>query len=373
MTNAASIVRYRPRVRAMGMTAIARVAIAMVAITIATTAHAQPRPAAPVLTDLLVPVGDDARKAIAIGPSGQVYEPDGKGAWVRDRAVTMTDTVAVVGRANGVVALAGGAVYRLADNGWSALRLVQKGKAVMSGGARSVAAVGRQLFALDKLAGGEVAKLALAPSAVLQIGAGTKALTIVTDRGLLRAESAGAPWKPVARAPRRVERLIDDRWALTDRGPIDLKTGTVTPWPAGFRLGAVTPGPKGTLVLVGSQRGAIEVVVIDGVKVNRETIEVPADPDTAKKPDAHTTANPGTTSKPGTATEMKATLETKEPAKPSGPLANPVGVVTDTTGRLVVAFRDGRLAIRTRGAWSVTSIADALPTARPGAPPALSP
>lgn len=330
MANRIERVRYRRRVRARAVTTVTTVAMA---ITIATTAHAQPRPAAPVLTDLVVPASDDARKAIAIGPSGEVYEPDGKGAGVRDRAVTVADPVAVVGRANGVVALAGGAVYRLSENGWSALRLVQKGKAVMSGGARSVAAVGRQLFALDKLVGGEVAKLAMAPSAVLQIGAGAKSLTIVTDRGLLRAESAGAPWKPIARAP---QRLIDDRWALTDRGPADLKTGTITPWPPGFRLGAVTPGPKGTLVLVGSQRGAIEVVVIDGVKVTRETIEVPAD----------------------------AAL---------GPLANPVGVVTDTTGRVVVAFRDGRLAIRSRGAWSVTAIADALPAARPGAPPALSP
>lgn len=329
---------------------------------LAIPSSAQPRePAAPMLTDLAMPTGDDAREAIAIGPSGEVYEPDGKGAWVRERAVTTADTVAVVGRANGVVALAGGAVYRLANNGWSALRLVQKGKAVMSGGARSIAAVGRQLFALDKVAGGEVAKLAMAPSAVQLIGAGATALTIQTERGLFRAERPGAPWKPIARAPRRVDRLIDDRWALTDRGAVDLKTGTTTPWPPGFRLGAVTPGPKGTLMLVGTQRGAIEVVVIAGMKVTRETIEVPAPSATAAK----------------SATAAQSATKSSDPSDAGldarGPLAHPVGVVTDTSGRVVVAFRDGRLAIRERGAWSLTAVVESLPAPKPGAPPATSP
>ncbi len=304
---------------------VAGALLALVAI-----AHAEPH----VLTDLAVPAGDDARNAIAIGPRGEVYDPDGKGAWTRARAITVADDVAVTGRANGVVALANGAVYRLAENGWSALRIVQKGKAVMSSGARSVAAVGRQLFALDKLAGGEVAKLAMAPQPVQMIGAGTKALTIQTERGVFRNEGAG--WKAVARAPRRVERLIDDTWALTEQGPIDLKTGKVTPWPEGFRLGAVTPGAKNTLVIVGtSHGGAIEVVVIGGAKVSREAIAVTAEDAT--------------------------------------PLADPVGVVTDTSGRAVVAFRDGRMAIRERGAWSVTAVVEALPSPRPGAPPARSP
>ena len=350
------------------------------------SARARPQggapPAPPLLTDLVVPPGDDARRAIAIGPRGEVYAPDGKRAWVRERAVTVAGTVSVVGRANGVVALANGAVYRLADNGWSALRLVQKGTAVMSSGARAVAAVGRQLFALDRLVGGEVAKLAMAPTPVQLIGAGARALTIQTERGLFRADAPGAAWKPIARAPRRVDRLIDDRWALTDRGPVDLKTGTVTAWPAGFRVGAVTPGAKGTLVVVGTaQRGAIEVVVIDGVKVTRDTITGAATPDSAKA--APTTAHTAAKAAPTTATNTAPpapearTSDRGAPAArtdaPDGPLVHPVGVVADTSGRVVVAFRDGRLAVRDRGTWSLTAVIEALPAPRPGAAPARSP
>jgi hypothetical protein len=363
-----------------GMVAMVAMVVMVVAAFKPAVADAQPRtPPAPMLADLALPAGDDARDATAIGPRGEVYDPDGKGAWVRDRAITVSGDVVTTGRANGVVALANGAVYRLAENGWSAMRLVQKGKAVMSGGARSVAAVGRQLFALDKLAGGEVAKLAMAPQPVQMIGAGTKALTIQTERGLLRSEGPGAAWKAIARAPRRVDRLIDDRWALTDRGPIDLKTGNVTPWPTGFRLGAVTPGAKGTLVIVGtSQRGAIEVVVIDGVKVRRETVEVTAPasmkPDVANgtKSDTPNGPTPVGAEKPATANGAPGAPLTRSAVALDAPLAHPVGVVTDTTGRVVVAFRDGRIAIRERGVWSLTAVVEALPVARPGAPPARS-
>ena len=342
--------RYRPCVRA----------IAVLLLT-GSVAHADPRPAPAVLTDLAL-VGDDARKAIAIGPAGQVYEPDGKGAWLRERPIATAGTIAVVGRANGgtaIVALADGAVYRLADNGWSALRLVQKGKAVMSSG-RSIAAVGRQLFALDKLAGGEVGKLATAPQPVQLIGAGDKAITIQTERGLLRADGPKAAWKPIARAPRRVSRLIDDRWALTDRGAVDLKTGTETPWPAGFRVGAATPGPKGSLVVTGAHRGTVELVVIEGVKITRETI-APAPP-----PDA--TVVKADPKAPGSPPEKDRSMSSV-----TAPLADPVGVVVDPSGRVVVAFRDGRLALRVNKRWSVTTTREALPTGRPGAAPARSP
>src|SRR6185436_14792978 len=114
---------------------------------------------------------DDARRAIVIGAGGEVYEPDGKGAWVHRLPSSTADRLVAAGRAGGpgraVVALGDGVVYRLAGNGWSAIRLAQKGKAILGSGARSLAAVGRQLFALDALTRGEPTRLALAPANIV--------------------------------------------------------------------------------------------------------------------------------------------------------------------------------------------------------------
>ncbi|CAN5833456.1 hypothetical protein BH11MYX3_BH11MYX3_36570 [soil metagenome] len=272
---------------------------------------------------------DDARKAIAIGPGGQVYAPDAAGDWVRTQAISTADTLGVAGRAGGhVVAIGDGVVYRLAANGWTAIRLVQKGKAVMSGGTRAVAAVGRQLFALDKTAGGEPFKLALAPQPVLAIGSGARSVVIATERGLLRLE--GTTFKPVARSPRRVDRLISDRWALIARGAVDLRGGKITAWPAGLSIGVAAVGPDDRLVAVGSTRAGLELVTLVGAKLVRDPIA-------------------------GTAG------------------ARAVGVVVDKGGRATVALTDGRLARRDRGTWALTTVREALPEPRVGAAPATSP
>ena len=81
-------------------------------------------------------------------------------------ALGLLATVTTAGTSGGaVVVLAGGVVYKHADNGWSAIRLAQKTRAVMSGGTRSVAAVGRHIVALDQDVKGEAVKLASASSA----------------------------------------------------------------------------------------------------------------------------------------------------------------------------------------------------------------
>src|SRR5688572_16387552 len=110
------------------MSPASRSICAIAALLFAAPAEADP----PTLVALAPPPGDDARKALAIGPSGEVYEPDGKGAWVRRQRITTADRLTTVGRAGGggpVVASGDGVVYRLAANGWTALRLAQKGKA----------------------------------------------------------------------------------------------------------------------------------------------------------------------------------------------------------------------------------------------------
>ena len=49
----------------------------------------------------------------------------------------------------------------------------------------------------------------------------------------------------------------------------------------------------------------------------------------------------------------------------------PVDVIGDGA-RVVIAFRDGALLVRDGSNQTVTSVRDALPAARPGAPPARS-
>ncbi len=287
---------------------------------------------APVLVALAPPPGDDARGAVPIGPSGQVYEPDGKGAWIRRAQLTTADPIAVAGRAGTTtVVLGDGVVYRLAANGWSALRIMQRGKAVMSAGPRAVAAVGRQLFALDRTQAGEPVRLATAPDNVLALGAG-KTTVIQTARGLFRI--AGTRITPIKKAPRRANKLVGDRWALVDHGVVDLRTGKTTPWPAGLAVTACTLGADDRLVVVATVRGGLELVTLHQNKLERAPIEiVPA---------------------------------------PTVSLGTAVGVVVDKAGRAVIALHDGRLAVRERGAWSLTNVVDEPPAARPGPAPAHS-
>ena len=294
-------------------------------------AHADRTPPGPPglqLAALAPPPGDDARKAVPLGPTGQVFEPDGAGGWVRDQAISTADRILVAGRAGGqIVALGDGVIFRLAPNGWTAIRIIQKGKATMSGGPRAVAALGRQLYAIDKAAAGEPTKLALAPAPILAIAAG-KAVVIALDRGLFRVD--GTRISAIKRVPRRVDRLVSDRWALTERAVVHLMTGKSTPLPEGLKIVSAASGPGDSFVAVSASRGGLELVTLTGTKLVRDAL-------------------------------------------PAAIIGSPVGVALDSSGRAVIALRDGRVCLRERGAWTVATVREALPAAHPGPPPASSP
>jgi len=269
----------------------------------------------------------DARLSVAIGPAGEVYEPDGAGAWTRTQRFTTATTLAIAGRAGAdVVASGGGVVYKLAPNGWSAIRLAQKGDVVMSGGLRAVAAVGRQLYWLDRTKAGEPEKLALAGGSVLAIGSG-KTVVFATDAGVFRVD--GTKLTVLGGAPRKVTAFVTDQWALVDRSVVDLRTNKPTSWPAGLVVGPVTTDSDGNLVAVGTHGGALELVTLRAGKLAHEPVAIT-------------------------------------------PVGKPVGVVADRGGRVVVALQDGRLAIRDRGAWTTTTVREVLPAPRPGPAPAAS-
>jgi hypothetical protein len=275
----------------------------------------------------LVADGADARKAIAIGPGGEVYEPDGAGAWTRTRRIATATTITSVGRtADGVVASGGGVIYKLAPNGWSAIRLAQKGGAVMSRGPRAVGAVGKQLYALDRFKAGEPEKLGAAGSSVLAIGAG-KTVVVLTDKGVFRVggkQVTAIPGIAGARA------FAGDRWALTHDAAIDLGSKKRLPWPAGAKVTATTVD-NDTLHAIATHAGKLVHLELRGAgPVKQSPIDAPL----------------------------------------SG--AHAVDVVVDRAGRIVIAMSDGRILVGDRSSWTATTVADAVPAPRPGSPPATS-
>ena len=306
------------------------VLLALAVLALAVLAHAAPvgaQGAAPRLAALApAPApADDARLAVAIGPAGEVYEPDGKGAWVRRQRIGTASTISGAARAGGaVVAVGDGIVYRLAPNGWSAVRLAQKDKAKLALGWSAVAVVGRQLLALDRLAGGEPAKLGAAPGDILLVGSG-KSIVIATDRGLFRIEGARQTPLPL----RRARMLVGDQWAIVDGGAADLRTGKTVTWPAGASIEVAAMGPDERLIAVARVAGKRELLAVRAGKLERAPIEA------------------------------------------AGAEAA-VGVAVDRVGRAVVAFGDGRIAVRDGAAWVAVTAGEQLPAPRPGAPPAAS-
>jgi hypothetical protein len=278
---------------------------------------------------------DDARKSIAIGARGEVFEPDGKGAWVRRQRTSTSESLSIAGRAgDAVIGWGNGIVYRLAPNGWSAIRLHQKERSVASGGVRAIAAVGRQLFALDKTVNGEPAKLAVAPSNVIAIGAGPRGVIVQLDRGLFRLQ--GARVGAIANAPKAITKVVSDRWVLVADGAIDLKTGRKTGFPPTSTVVVAAMMEDERLVLVVRQRAALEVVTLKDSKLERTPLDIP----------------------PG----------------PTGALPEPVGVVLDRSNRIVVAMRDGRIVMRDAptATWTTTTITEVVFAAKPGPAPARS-
>jgi hypothetical protein len=127
--------------------------------------------------------------------------------------------------------------------------------------------------------------------------------------------------------------LVGDRWAITDAGAADLRTNQTTPWPAGLPVVLAAEGPDDSLVAVARIADKLELLALRAGKLERAPIDVQLAGD---------------------------------------PASDPVGVAVDRAGRAVVALRDGRIAVRDRGAWTTTTVAEQLPVPHPGPPPAPS-
>jgi hypothetical protein len=291
------------------------------------------------------PNSRDAREALALGPHGEAYEPDGKGAWVRRHAGGLAGEVVRATRAGDLViaGVDGGPPFEYragkdvrgegdAVGAWNLIVLGLHAKAIVGRGPRATAAFGRLVFGLDS---GKPVKLADAPGLVTGLAASDKAVVVETDKGLAKLETKGAAkWKPIANAPVHVLALLDDRWALVERGLLDLRTQKLVAWPAGFTVASAIAVTNELVVAAGLHGTTAELVTLQGATVAREPI-----------------APAGSHFGTGNATI--------------------VSVIADKTGRVVVAARDGQLAVRDKtGAWTLGAVTTEPPADRPGSPPA---
>lgn len=334
--------------RSRRASAAAWLVAAAASVIAARAAGATPSP--PIELAAIAPA-DDVRRCVLLGARGEAYEPDGNGRWVQRLPSTTAGALVAASRLDGVgvsalgtnaigtsviVALADGVVYRLAPNGWTSLRLKQRGKAVLGTGERAVAAVGRHLFALDAaavLAGAEPSRLAMAPAPIIAIATGATGTVVATERGVFRLAGGRFVALPALAArgaePARL-RLISDRWAYSDRGAIELGRGVLTAWPSDFAVVAAASGPADALAAIGTTAAGVELVTVRAGRLTRATV---------------------------------------------GVTGAPIGVAVDRAGRTLVALADGQVALREspQAAWTTTQVAQELPAAHPGAPPATSP
>jgi hypothetical protein len=168
------------------------------------------------------------------------------------------------------------------------------------------------------------------PAPVLAIGAGKAtangavSIVVATERGLARVD--GTKVTPIARAPKQVLRLVDDRWAILGSGAHDLRAGKTIALPA---VPSATVAIDDQLVAAAAIGGKLELWTIARGKLDREPIGVT-------------------------------------------PAGTPVGIAVDRRGRAVVALADGRLLVKDRATWTSVAVQVDLPAARPGSPPAVA-
>ena len=260
----------------------------------------------------------DVRASIAIGPAGQVYEPDGHGAWLRKHGGGIGPVVVTGVRGSDVVAGTAAGAFRLRPEGWSVIYLGQHAKPIVASGARAVAAVGRELFVL----GQAPSHIADAPAPITAVGASATGIVVATERGVLRLD--GKAFVAIPRAPATVTGFAGDRFALVTDGAVDLRTGAATTWPSGLTIAVAEEAADESLVAAATTSTGVELVRLHGTTLDRDKLDV---------------------------------------------TGTPVGIAVDRD-RAVLALADGRICTRDHGAWTVATVKDALPPPRPGSPPA---
>jgi hypothetical protein len=281
-----------------------------------------------VVVAALVGDGKDVEHSTMVGPSGQEYEPDGKGAWARHAEGGCAADVTGAARVGGELVVAGRSapLYRKKKGLWFAIELGDEGRTVFSHGPSAGVAVDKAVFVPDKKGWKRVGNV---PGKVAQLWVDGTDVWASTDSTLyhLRGGSFGKVKGKAATA------LVGGTpWAVTAAGLVDLD---------GKRTVAATlDGAAVTVVGAGGAPGDDQLTVV---------VETGAGLTLAR-----------------TAKAAKA-LEKVDALPSTGTVA---GVAVDSGGDVLVAFADGSFALRRAGTWTTGQVTDDLPAVHQGSAPA---
>jgi len=274
----------------------------------------------------IAPATDDVRRSIPVGPSGQVWEPDGAGTWTRKADVR---GAVVAGNAL-VVAGKSAPLYRREAIGWIAMRLGERGRTVVGTGPRPALAVGRTIFVWAGTAWKRVGRTAANVTAVW--AASETKIVIATEGGLVRFTAGG--FAPVPAAP-----VV-----------AGLGSGGPTAW-------AVTA--DGAAYEVATRR--IHRPTAGGAPMTVGFVAVSKDAAWAL---GSTPAGPALT-------QFHKGAWSEVIAPPIAADDSALAIVADTSGALLVVTRAGALHfLPAGGSWTAGTRTEALPVATPGPGPA---
>jgi hypothetical protein len=172
---------------------VACVLVGVTAVLGAASAHAD------VIT-AVAPATDDVKKSILVGPSGQVWEPDGAGTWTRNREGGVAADVRGATLAGTALVVAGKStpLYRRDPIGWIAMRLGERGRTVVGSGPRPSIAIGKNVFVW---AGTSWKRVGRTAGNVIALWAANEIKVVaVTDTGVGKLAGAGA-FAPIPGAP----------------------------------------------------------------------------------------------------------------------------------------------------------------------------
>lgn len=268
--------------------------------------------------------GDDVLHATLVGPSGQIYEPDGKGAWARHAAGGVAADVSGAARADGELIVTGHSspMYRDHEGVWFTVEVGADGHTVMGTGPAFAVAVGKDVFTRGKKGW---TRAATVPGKITAVWSDGKQTWAATDAALYRIRNKDAA--KAGDAPRAL--AGGTAWGIGDK--------TLTPLGGGKAVPATLDGTAVTVVAAGGAPGDASLTVVAD---NGGHLVL-----------AHT---------------HKGALEKIDDVPGTGPVA---ALAVDPAGTALVAFADGTIAVHAAGAWTTAQVTDALPAAKPGPGP----